>query len=99
MSKKTYFSESFFDGLDFVFEVFFQDILRENRLQLEKVKNRKTLQNTGHASKNQGSTGTKLMKNRSEITKKYKNFEASISDNFFYVFRSIWEAKIHPKPS
>lgn len=65
----------------------------------EKVKNRKTLQNTGHASKNQGSTGTKFMKNRSEITKQYNKFEASILDNFFHIFSSIWEAKIHPKPS
>ena len=38
------------------------------------MKNRKTLQNIGHASKNQGSVGKKLMKNRSEIIQKYKLF-------------------------
>ena len=41
----------------------FQDILMENNSNSENVKNRKTLQNIGHASKNGGSANKKPTKN------------------------------------
>ena len=71
---------------------------QKNSSNSESMKNRKTLQNTGHASKNGGSASKKLTKNQLGLIKKHKIFATSIWDRICHDFTPYLEAKFDPKP-
>ena len=62
------------------------------------MKNRKTLQNIGHASKNGGAASKKLIKNQFKSIKKHKKFATSIWDRICHDFTPYLEAKFDIKP-
>ena len=73
---------------------------QKNSSNSESMKNRKTLQNTGHASKNGGSVSKKLIKNQLKIIKKHKtNLQPQFEIEFVMILLHIWRPNSTPNHS